>query len=190
MNYLSRKLILALVVFIAAGFGMQVVVAEEDSPVGKTYYTQVNIWFEKPKKIYGTNYHVGAIIPVGTKVKITEIRSSKLYFTDLKTNIKYRIINKTKHNNITMTDLLNKWFSKTDIMAAGGKFSKFSEKEQKAIRIGIVENGMSKDAVLMAYGYPPTIRTTSLESDRWTYWRNRWITQVANFTDNKVSNFR
>jgi len=190
MNSLTRNVILTLVLFIGTAFGMPVYSAEEASPVGKVYYSQVNIWFEKPKKIYGTNYHVGAIIPVGTKVKITDIRSSKLYFTDQKTKTKYRIINKAKHNNITMTDLLNKWFSKTDVMAAGGKFSKFSKKERKAIRIGIVENGMSKDAVLMAYGYPPTIRTPSLESDRWTFWRNRWITQVADFTDGKVFNFR
>ena len=64
------------------------------------------------------------------------------------------------------------------------------EKEQKAIKSGIIEVGMSREAVLMAYGYPPTIRTPSLDTDRWTYWRNRWITQVADFKDDKVSNFR
>ncbi len=189
MKIVSRKLVLSLVLFIGSGFGVSSFAADEESPIGKTFYTQVNIWFENPKKIYGTNYHVGVIIPVGTKVKITDIRSSKLFFTDIKRGVDYRIINKIKHNNISMTELLNKWFSKNNILSKGGKFSTFSEKEQKAIRAGRIEEGMSREAVLMAYGYPPTIKTPSLDIDRWTYWRNRWITQVADFKDNKVVYF-
>jgi len=192
MTIFSRILIASIVLILSTGYGMSVFAAdaEDEGPIGKTYYTQVNIWFEKPKKIYGTNYHVGAIIPVGTKVKIKDVRSSKLIFTDEKHDTVYAIINKKKHNNISIPELLDKWFSKQDVMAPGGKFSKFTEKEQKAIKSGIIEVGMSREAVLMAYGYPPTIRTPSLDTDRWTYWRNRWITQVADFKDDKVSNFR
>ena len=40
---------------------------------GKTFYTTANIWYEEPDQIESTNYHIGAILPVGTKVKITEV---------------------------------------------------------------------------------------------------------------------
>ena len=32
---------------------------------------------------------------------------------------------------------------------------------------------MSKDAVLMAYGYPPDHKTPKLEDDTWSYWLGR-----------------
>lgn len=43
----------------------------------------------------------------------------------------------------------------------------------------------------MAYGYPPTIRTPSTDTNIWTYWKNRWVTQIIRFDDkNKVSDIQ
>lgn len=76
-------------------------------------------------------------------------------------------------------------------MADGGKFSKFSKDEQEQIRLGTIKKGMSKDAVIMAYGYPPTIRTPTTDASSWTYWKNRWVTRIIRFgEDGKVSDIQ
>lgn len=49
---------------------------------------------------------------------------------------------------------------------------------------------MSKDAVLVAIGYPPITRTPTLESDDWTYWSNRFNTFIVYFENGKVSRIK
>ncbi len=154
----------------------------DDALEGKELYSQVNIWYEKPTKILSTNYHVGGVLPVGTKIKVVEASKKALTFTD-SSDAKYRIICELKHNNVPCNDLALLWFGETDPMAKGGKFEKFTKEEQEFVRAGYVREGMSRDAVLMAYGYPPTIRTTSLDQAIWTYWKNRWVTEIARFDD-------
>jgi hypothetical protein len=46
---------------------------------------------------------------------------------------------------------------------------------------------MSKDAVVMAYGYPPDHKTPSLKTDLWTYWENRLISITVQFADGKAA---
>jgi hypothetical protein len=40
------------------------------------------------------------------------------------------------------------------------------------IQQGQVFQGMSKQGVILAIGYPPEHQTPSLEADQWSYWRN------------------
>jgi hypothetical protein len=48
-----------------------------------------------------------------------------------------------------------------------------SDREINAIKSGTVVDGMSKEAVLVAYGRPPEHRTPNLERRVWYYWRNK-----------------
>jgi len=59
-----------------------------------------------------------------------------------------------------------------------------NESDIDAIKRGRVVNGMSKKAVLVAYGYPPEHRTSSLESNTWIYWRNQFGTFRVCFDEN------
>jgi len=47
-------------------------------------------------------------------------------------------------------------------------------KEIEAIKTGSLCVGMSKAAVVVAYGYPPEHVTPSLDNDVWTYWMDRF----------------
>jgi len=149
---------------------------------GKELYSQVNIWYEKPTKILSTNYHVGGVIPAGTKVTIGDASKKALEFKDAN-GTEYRIICKLKHNNVPCDELPATWFGTTDPMAKGGKFEKFTKEEKEYVRAGYIREGMSREAVLMAYGYPPTIRTPNLDQAIWTYWKNKWVTEIARFDD-------
>ncbi len=162
--------------------------AYADDFAGKTMYVQTNIWFEKPMKILATNYHTGSMIAPGTKVTIDEVAENRIVFKD-DAGTQYRIVIELKHNNVPGPKLAERLFGADDPMA--GQFKKFTKDEQDNIKAGYVVKGMSKEAVLMAYGYPPTIRTPSIDGNIWTYWKNRWVTQIIRFDEKgKVSDIQ
>ena len=66
-----------------------------------------------------------------------------------------------------------------------------SQLDRKGISEGKVYEGMTKEGVRIALGYPARHRTPSLESDTWIYWRNRFRTLAVEFGQNgKVSLIR
>lgn len=66
-----------------------------------------------------------------------------------------------------------------------------SQLDSKGISEGKVYEGMTKEGVRIALGYPARHRTPSLESDTWIYWRNRFRTLAVEFGQNgKVSLIR
>lgn len=153
---------------------------------GKTFYTKANMWFKSLDKIYSTNYHRGAILPVGTKVVIKKVGIKDIKFADYD-GIDYRIIYIKKHSpGVSVWDHLNRYFSEEDPMRSGGPFEKFTKAEQNNIEMGEIAEGMSKDAVIMAYGYPPPIKTPKLKSRSWIFMLNRFVTQTVMFKDDKV----
>jgi len=154
---------------------------------GKTFYTMANILYEHPAKIFSTNYHRGTLLPVGTKVTIKRVNRKKIQFISDKSGEAFTIIFLRKHmNRITEWNYFDQYFSEKNPMREGGPFQKFSEDEKRNIKIGNIAEGMSKEAVLMAYGYPPSHRTTSLESNVWIYWTSRIRNQTVFFENNRV----
>jgi hypothetical protein len=154
---------------------------------GKTFYTAVNIWYEQPEKIYTTNYHRGAILPAGTKVTIKDIDSKEIVFDD-QDKVRYKIIYLEQHSpGVSLRDHFDRYFTEMDPMRSGGPFEKFTKSERDAITTGVIVEGMRKEAVLMSYGYPPSIGTHSLESGAWKYWQNRFRSILVQFKDNKIS---
>jgi len=156
-----------------------------DNLSGKTYYTRANIWYENPNKILSTNYHRGAILPIGTKVKIHAIMDEKIQFTPDGSAQMFTIINNRKTSTISTEELFNRYFSAEEIQVGGGEYQ-VTEAERENVKIGTIGLGMSKKAVLMAYGYPPTHKTPVLTSDIWYYWYARVSEVNVFFKDDKV----
>ena len=154
---------------------------------GEIFYTTANMWHENPSNFCSVNFHRGNIIPAGTKVKIIKCNRSRIKFYDKDTEMTYTYIHSRKHSRIKLQELFNRYFSEEDVMAEGGKFSKFTKEEQVNVEEGIIAVGMSKEAVLMAYGYPPTHQTRSLKNNTWTYWESRAGRVVVYFKDNVVT---
>jgi len=152
---------------------------------GKTYYTAVNIWYEDPKEIPSTNYHKGQLLPINTQVKIGTMRKNSFTFTD-GDNVEYTIQIVRKHTPIPNEELFNRYFSRTKI-DLGQFFGKFNKDELKNIEAGTIAVGMSKRAVIAAYGYPPSHMTPSLEKNPWKYWESRFSNFYVFFKDGKVS---
>lgn len=153
----------------------------------KAYYTKVNIWYEDPGKISSTNYHRGAIIPFGTKVEIINQAKEKIHFTtEDQPGITFILTNVTKHSLANATELFKHYFSLDNPKAINTEFDKFNAKEKDNIENGSLAEGMSKEAVVAAYGYPPKHKTPALTSNLWTYWDARYIRKLVTFKNNLV----
>jgi hypothetical protein len=149
-------------------------------------YMAVNIWFERPDKILSTNYHRGTIIPAGTEVNNVKLRGNEIVFTVV-SGLPHTMLHVKRHSTITLDELFHRYFSTENVLAEGGKFSKLTNMEKDNVRAGTLSVGMSKDAVLMAYGYPPSHRTPSPSENTWIYWNHRMGKVLVYFAeDNKV----
>ena len=53
--------------------------------------------------------------------------------------------------------------------------------DRKGIKEGKAYQGMSKEGVRIALGYPAVHGTLSLENNTWRYWTNRWRSMLVEF---------
>lgn len=148
--------------------------------IGKVYYSQVAMHMEHGH-LPATNYGVGDLLPINSKVKIIEVKKKYVTGEDVTTRKELKFSNDTGHTKETIFQAFDKVFGPNPV-----DLSKFNELERKNIQEGRVEKGMSKEAVLAARGYPPAIGTPSIESNRWKYWWNRWNNFTVIFEDGVV----
>lgn len=162
---------------------------------GQTVYTAYNIWYEPGKEntLWCINYKTGDYIPAGTEVNEVALSRAvagrkagaeplSVSFVTVDDGKKYWVnINQKFHPGKTIHDYIDLMFTEKtfDELTAG-----FNEEEIGAIREGVVKVGMSKEAVLVAYGYPPEHKTPDLESNEWIYWINRFRSKTINFDEN------
>ncbi|OGW35512.1 MAG: hypothetical protein A2X58_00695 [Nitrospirae bacterium GWC2_56_14] len=201
MSNVSKKFIfLILVGALLGAFSAQA--AEQVS--GKIFYTTANIWYESKSQIDSTNYHKGAVLPLGTKVKIKEVFDGSTSVSDpMGTQIfdrfirfddatgesyKFFFLPRYAKPGMTVWDLFKQYFAENNPMDKGGAFGSLTVEDQKSVMAGVIAVGMSKTAVVMAYGYPPSHRKPSLLQDKWTYWESRSKTRTVYFSEDKVIN--
>jgi len=151
---------------------------------GKTAVTQINMWSYKGE-LETTHYAVDTLIPVNSEVQIMDTSSKTITFRVVDTGMEVTLVNQQKYTGMGIDGIYDRYFGDSKV-----NLSQFNELERDAIESGRVVPGMSKDAVLVARGYPPAHRTPSLESDSWRYWQSRFNTIVVNFDDGKVVNIR
>ncbi len=154
--------------------------------VGGSYFTRVNIWYENPDNIPSTNYHRGDMIPVNSKVVLKRLARNVIVFED-EDGQPYTIIHNSGYVRMSTKELFSRLFSTKDTMLGDENYAKFTDLEKENIMNGTVVEGMSKDAVIMAYGYPPTHKTPSLSRSVWRYWDARVEQMVVYFKGGKVS---
>jgi hypothetical protein len=157
--------------------------------VDKEYFTKVGLWHDK-NTCFSSNYHVGTFIPAGTKVVVRKINPDKITFDLADGSGTIVLINIPKHSKAKLDEVALRTFSPVSPMTAGGAFSRFTPAEQAGIQKGTIDFGMCKDAVIMAYGYPPASLTPTIAGDTWTYAENRILKMTIEFKDDKVDIIR
>jgi hypothetical protein len=145
-------------------------------------HTLVNLHPDEQRhRLYSVNYQQTGLIPRCSKVRIESVDSRKMTFRLLDSDREYEYV---FHNTLRdpIPTHLDKFFGKKCDASLEG----FSEVDRKGIRSGSVLPGMSKRGVMLAIGYPPEHATPSLDSDVWTYWKNRFGKMTVSFANGKV----
>ena len=145
-------------------------------------YTLVNLHPDEQRhRLYSVNYQQTGLIPLCSKVRIESVDSRKMTFRLLDSDREYEYV---FHNSLRdpIAKHLDKFFGKKCDPTLEG----LSEVDRRGIRAGAVLSGMSKRGVTLAIGYPPEHATPSLDSDIWTYWKNRFGKMTVSFANGKV----
>jgi len=151
-------------------------------------YTKRNMFISKygrfgTRIIQTTNYGNGQVIPVNSKVKLKDVNSKQVSF--IYDGSVIILQNIPKYSGTTIDQMVKRYFSPKKV-----DLSKFTKLEMEAIKsptsAGRVVVGMSKEAVLVSRGYPPTHATISPKSNTWKYWESKFDTRLVEFKDNKV----
>lgn len=153
--------------------------SKQVNPAGRIYYSKANIWYLNPENISSHNFHTGLFIPVGTKVKILDCSKRGIIglirFSDESNKVYTMIL--TRNSQIDLAEFFKRYFSEENVMATIGNFHKLTDQEQANIKNGKIDYGMSKEAVLASYGYPPPGRdwTPDIKNNIWEYFENTKI---------------
>lgn len=158
--------------------------SDEKSPAlgADDYYTAHTIWYEQPTKLYSLNYKKGSKIPAGSvvsKIRMTPGRSPKIMFTVDEYEIEFTVLFQGKyHPNMSANEFKDRMLTKIPLE---DRTKGMSELDKEGIEKGVIFSGMSKDAVLIAYGYPPEHRTPSTKMPTWIYWPGRFVSKAYTF---------
>ncbi len=147
-----------------------------------TTYLAYNVWFEKPDVVWSINYKKGRRILAGTQVTDIRIKSGrkpKIRFSVDEWNMDFTIhMQKKFHPGLTVVDLANRLFTDKPLDTLTSGFSKL---EKECVEHGYIRPGISREAVLVAAGYPPEHYTPSLELTQWYYWTSRMVKSIVGF---------
>jgi hypothetical protein len=183
MRIITRGLLLLLVMLslVSCNKALKPEELPTNITVGATYYTQFVIRYEKGTHLT-TNFRRGASIPVNTPIKLLNITSKTIEVEVDNSSQKLLVKNVEKHTGDDVYRAFDKLFAKKKV-----NLSKFTALERTQIDGGTVANGMSKDAVIVAIGYPPITETMNLDSNLWVYWSGRFNKFNVHFKNGKVS---
>ena len=138
---------------------------------GTQLYLAHNLWDSgSPREIRSINFKKGTMIPAGTPV--SRAATGGLWIRFIVNGRWHKILFIRKyHPGVSARTVAGRLFtSKTfDELTA-----KFTEDEIRYIKSGEIGPGMSKEAVLVSWGYPPEHKTRSTGEDLWVYYRTRF----------------
>jgi hypothetical protein len=155
--------------------------------VPKDGYTLVNLRPDEGQKVlYSLNYQREGFIPRCTPIQIERLTPDELSFTVKQTGVTYSYV-KDKFLRRPFEEHINLHFGRScDVKVV----ESMSEADQRGIANGMVAEGMTKEGVILALGYPPDHATPSTEMDRWQYWISRFNTIVIEFRNGVVTSIR
>ncbi len=149
-------------------------------PATKPSFTKANIWYEQPK-IWSSNFKTGAILPAGTKITTIILhkgRRQALQFTTADNKTFWLFLAPKFDPGLHIEDIQKRLFGDKNLQALSRGLT---AAEVTSIKQGRITKGMSKAAVLVSWGYPPTALTPSTKADKWTYWKSRFDKQDVFF---------
>jgi hypothetical protein len=130
-------------------------------------YTCCNFHYDKDW-ISDANWRQLPMIPAGAKIKVLDYGFNR---AGVEIDGKpMRIGHDYGRAEESLEKFIAKLVVKTDPRV---KIQRYPDKVRAAIKDGRVIEGMTRDQVILAVGYPPTHKTPSLDSRVWNLWASR-----------------
>lgn len=171
--------------FVLTGCAHRLIVSEVlQSPEQASIYTCYNLWYTNPMRMDTLNMLKGDILPFGTEVVITSATDREICFTTVADNRKFRIKFSEDYRMISPEDYMRELFStRSESDLTVGVHPLTVEK----LKAGIVEKGMTRQEVELAFGPPCAFRTPSPALDTWCFWTEYLVGKRIVFTRDIVS---
>ena len=136
-------------------------------PVNSRLFTASNIWYEDPSSISCENTLRGKILPFGTPVRILSATDKKIVFRPEGADRNFTLNYDDSIRMMTPENYLRSMFTtkNRDTLSEG-----VPQVNIEKIMRGVVEKGMSKKEVRLAYGSPCKYKTPDENLDTWLYW--------------------
>ncbi|MBP5586212.1 MAG: hypothetical protein J6Y92_07665 [Lentisphaeria bacterium] len=171
--------------FLLCGCANRLIVSEVlQTPEQARIYTRYNLWYTDPMKMDTLNTLKGEILPFGTEVVITSATDREICFTTVNDKRDFRIKFSTDYRMMSAEDYLRELFSMQNEADLTVGIRALTIEKLKA---GIVEKGMTRQEVELAFGPPCAFRTPSPTLDTWCFWTDFLVGKRIIFTRNVVS---
>lgn len=151
---------------------------------GATSYTLTNMHADRRGRVISTNYTGGARIPICTPIVIDRVNSRQVRFHNAQTGQRYTYI-MHRSARTPIDQHVTRYFGN-----GCPNITAMSPADQSGIQSGRVYQGMTKQGVILAIGYPPEHRTPTLEQDVWRYWGTRNRSYEVYFSGGVVTGIR
>jgi len=147
-------------------------------------YTSYNIWYTDPANIDCLNILQGEIIPFGTEVRILEANAKKIRFQTVADEQEFCIIYDHNVRLMPVEDFMRRLFITEPLeMQIADVRTLVYEK----ISRGIVEKGMNRKEVIMAFGPPAAFRTPNEREKTWIFYTDFLVgKRVVFYNDNVI----
>lgn len=146
-------------------------------------FTAYNLWYDDPANMTTLNTQKGTIIPFGTQIEIIEATDKKIKFRTTSDELEFTIKYDPQYRLQTVEEYIKDVFT---ISSSSDLAENLSPLAYEKIKRGIVEKGMTKNEVRLAYGPPCAFRTSSPEAKTWVYWTDFLVGKHVIFNKDKV----
>ena len=177
--------ILSVTAVLAKGSVLPQDIATLKSMEGQTYYLGCNLHADlQYNKVSSVNYQLrGALLPWGTEVRVVRVLRNNLVFEIQGKGKRYRYeFHRKTRRSVPLAEHLGRVFLESPDHLKQ-QVEGMSEIDKDGIYEGRVKPGMSREAVLIAIGYPPEFanRDDLMTDHDWTYWLSRFSKMVVSF---------
>lgn len=153
-------------------------------PATTQLYLAANLWYTDAQNIDARNLHQGNFIRVGTPIAILQSTNVQLKFKTISDDKEYTVVYDESWMMLPVEDFVRRYLS---TLSPKEQFAKVNPRFAEAIRNGKIEKGMSREEVLMSWGYPVTARTPKLDNNTWIYLYEPFRSSRVIFVEQKVS---
>ena len=178
---------LALVLVAASGCALRIIPPEKgieglpESPASIVTLTNLHPddGFER---LYAANFQQPGLIPICSEVTLLMMFTDKMYFRVNETGKEYWYLDYDATKEPLSTNLSH-YFGES---CPKSELDGLSAVEKEGVRLGIPKKGMSKQALVLAIGYPLRRDTPSLDDVVWRYWVSRFSSFTVHFDGSGV----